>query len=215
MLRRADLERRFADVRNTIAGMHGHCQCQRVRVHPSSLADRYGHIFSRTSSVSYRRPVFVPDHPKFCGLFRPASSSSLVGAPLIEDVVMRGDSAQSDKAGRKVACVSPVVVSPWVNEPYPPLTELLTSHEVARLTRRPRWLLLGLMMIGRFPKKARFRGRALGWWLPDILEWMAKDLLDRHRTSLRSLRQPRQACLPLESRTRRVVTKGLRASDEA
>jgi predicted DNA-binding transcriptional regulator AlpA len=129
---------------------------------------------------------------------------------------MRGDSAQSGKAGQKIACVSPIVVSRWVNEPYPPLTELLSAHEVARLTRRPRWLLLGLMMIGRFPKRARFRGKALGWWLPDILEWMAKDLLDRHRTSLRSRysRHPRQACLPLESRNRRVVTKGVLAAKQ-
>jgi predicted DNA-binding transcriptional regulator AlpA len=90
----------------------------------------------------------------------------------------------------------------------PPLTELLSAHDVARLIRRPRWLFVGLALIGRFPKRARFRGRALGWWRSDVLEWMAKDLLARHHTSPRPRRQPRQTCLPLESRNRRVVRKG-------
>jgi predicted DNA-binding transcriptional regulator AlpA len=119
---------------------------------------------------------------------------------------MRGDSAQSGKAVPEAAPAQPIVLSRWINEPYPPLTELLSAHDVARLTRRPRWLLVGLVLIGRFPRKARFRGRAVGWWLSDVLEWMARDLaLDRHRLALswpRARRQPRQDCLPLGSRGR-------------
>lgn len=118
-----------------------------------------------------------------------------------EDALMRGHSTSSGKAVPTTPA-PPVVLSRWVNEPYPPLTELLSAHDVARLTRRPRWLLVGLALIGRFPKKARFRGRALGWWCSDILEWMARDLaLERHHmTSSRpsSRTQPRQTCLPLE-----------------
>ena len=34
-----------------------------------------------------------------------------------------------------------VVLSPWVNEPLPAWEELLSAHDVARLTRRPRWVL--------------------------------------------------------------------------
>ena len=117
---------------------------------------------------------------------------------------MRGDSAQLGKAIPKA--VPHITLSRWINEPYPPLTELLSAHDVARLTRRPRWLLVGLELIGRFPRKARFRGRALGWWRSDVLEWMARDLaLERRQTTSSQpglRRQPRQPCLPLESRGR-------------
>jgi len=122
---------------------------------------------------------------------------------------MRGGSDLSGKADAKAVSIRPIVLSRWVNEPYPPLTELLSAHDVARLTRRPRWLLAGLALIGRFPKKARFRGRALGWWRSDVLEWMAKDLLAHHHMSSQPCwrRQPRQTCLPLESRSRMVIRK--------
>lgn len=117
---------------------------------------------------------------------------------------MHGDSVRLGKADPKAA--PRVTLSRWINEPYPPLTELLSAHDVARLTRRPRWLLLGLALIGRFPKKAWFRGRAVGWWLSDVLEWMARDLaLDRDHATLSrpcGRRQPRQDCLPLEARGR-------------
>ncbi len=123
---------------------------------------------------------------------------------------MHGDSALSGNAGPKAGSVQPIVVSRWVNEPYPPLTELLGAHDVARLTRRPRWLLVGLTLIGRFPKRARFRGRALGWWLSDVLEWMARDMRERHHRSPRPFwpGKPWQTCLPLESGTRGVAKKG-------
>jgi predicted DNA-binding transcriptional regulator AlpA len=127
-----------------------------------------------------------------------------VGLLIGRALSMRDDSAQLSKADPKT--VPHITLSRWINEPYPPLTELLSAHDVARLTRRPRWLLVGLELIGRFPRKARFRGRALGWWRSDVLEWMARDLaLQRHQTSSSQpclRRQPRQPCLPLEPRGR-------------
>lgn len=120
-----------------------------------------------------------------------------------EDSYMRGDSALSRKADPKAAPARPIVLSRWINEPYPPLTELLSAHDVARLTRRPRWLLMGLALIGRFPRKARFRGRSLGWSRSDVLEWMAKDMaLERSEANSSQLclqSQPRQTSLPLQS----------------
>ena len=40
----------------------------------------------------------------------------------------------------------------WVNEPLPDLCAILSASEISRLTRCPRWLLLGLAVLGRFPK---------------------------------------------------------------
>jgi predicted DNA-binding transcriptional regulator AlpA len=86
-----------------------------------------------------------------------------------------------------------VTLSPWVNEPLPPLSHLLTAHDVARLTRRPRWMLLGLAILGRFPRKRRYRGQRVGWLRSDIVEWVIIDLQPdiRHRAS------PVQQNLPL------------------
>jgi predicted DNA-binding transcriptional regulator AlpA len=95
---------------------------------------------------------------------------------------------------------SSVVISPWVNEPHPPLHALLSSHDVARLTRRPSWLLISLSLIGRFPKKAKFRGRAFGWRQSEVFEWMARDLNGAERMAVPRVcvrRRPQQACLPL------------------
>lgn len=39
------------------------------------------------------------------------------------------------------------------NEPLPDLHSILYSHDVARLTRRPRWLLCGLVLIGALPSE--------------------------------------------------------------
>lgn len=73
-----------------------------------------------------------------------------------------------------VATTRCVVLSPWVNERFPAWEQLLSAHDVARLTRRPRWVLLSLMVLGRFPRRARFRGHAIGWLRPDIVVWLAK-----------------------------------------
>ena len=67
------------------------------------------------------------------------------------------------------AQVATVFLSKWVNEKYPPWADLLTAHELARLTRRHRWLLSALALIGRFPKKQRFHGRAIAWLRSDVV----------------------------------------------
>lgn len=99
----------------------------------------------------------------------------------------------------------PVSISPWVNEPLPDLRGILCSRDVARLTRRPRWMLYGLALIGRFPLKQRYRGRPIGWQRLEVLDWLTKGLdaanderfdLSAHRA--RSKRHPHQTSLPLE-----------------
>lgn len=107
-------------------------------------------------------------------------------------------------AGKPIATankVTSVVISPWVNEPHPPLHNLLSSHDVARLTRRPSWLITSLSLIGRFPRKAKFHGRRTGWLRCEVLDWMARELsVVSEKAPARCAcagRQPRQACLPL------------------
>ena len=41
-----------------------------------------------------------------------------------------------------------VTLPPWVNEPLPGFSDLLSAHDVARLTRRSRWVLSGFMLLG-------------------------------------------------------------------
>jgi predicted DNA-binding transcriptional regulator AlpA len=65
-----------------------------------------------------------------------------------------------------------VPLSRWVNEPFPAWSEILTSHEVARLTRRHRWILSALSFVGRFPKKREFHGRPIGWVRTDVNHWL-------------------------------------------
>lgn len=67
-----------------------------------------------------------------------------------------------------------VSISRWVNEPYPNWDHILTAHDVARLIRRPPWMLSTLAVVGRFPRKQQFRGKKIGWLRADILEWMAR-----------------------------------------
>jgi hypothetical protein len=64
-------------------------------------------------------------------------------------------------------------LSPWVNERLPPIQNLLCSHDVERLTRRPRWILEGLGLIGRFPRRKIFRGRKLGWCRAEVFDWIS------------------------------------------
>ena len=91
----------------------------------------------------------------------------------------------------------------WVNEPLPDLRALLSASEISRLTRRPRWLLLGLAVLGRFPKQRTHCGKPVGWHRADVLDWLTQNMtVDGARASeprtCRSAR-PRQACLPLEA----------------
>src|ERR1700728_5122757 len=69
-----------------------------------------------------------------------------------------------------------VVLSPWINERFPAWEQLLSAHDVARLSRRPRWLLPGLMLLGRFPRTRRYHGRDIGWLRSDIVHWLSKHL---------------------------------------
>ena len=71
--------------------------------------------------------------------------------------------------------IAPVSLSRWVNEGLPSCQALLTAHEVARLTRRPRWVLEALTLFRRFPKKQRFHGRRIGWRRHDVLLWLGSD----------------------------------------
>jgi predicted DNA-binding transcriptional regulator AlpA len=102
-----------------------------------------------------------------------------------------------------------VTISPWVNEPLPNIQGLLCSRDLARLTRRPRWEIFGLALIGKFPRKKRYRGRPIGWCRAEVLEWMTRELAvtaDNHERlnapRRRERRQPRQTCLPLECSSR-------------
>ena len=65
-----------------------------------------------------------------------------------------------------------VTLSRWVNESLPSCQEILTAHDVARLTRRSRWVLETLTLFGRFPRKHRFHGRRIGWQRRDVLLWL-------------------------------------------
>src|SRR6185437_9285251 len=95
-----------------------------------------------------------------------------------------------------------VSLSKWVNEKLPSFQELLTAHDVARLTRRHRWVLTALTLFKRFPRKQRFRGRRIGWLRSDVLGWLAEDigLVTCHAAGRsRPVRLTgRQMCLPLE-----------------
>jgi hypothetical protein len=66
-----------------------------------------------------------------------------------------------------------VSISRWVNEPYPAWDQILTAHDVARLIRRPPWVISGMAAIGQFPQRLRFRGKNIGWLKADVFEWMA------------------------------------------
>lgn len=100
-------------------------------------------------------------------------------------------------------------ISPWVNEPLPPLTELLSAHDVARLMRRPSWVLVGLSLIGRFPRKLRFRGRRIAWRRSEIFEWLASEVTATgnecadHRHA--SIKFPSQPSLPFGRTSHRSV----------
>lgn len=105
-----------------------------------------------------------------------------------------------------------VSISKWANEKAPPWHDILTAHDVARLTRRHRWQLSALMWIGRFPRQQRFRGRRLGWLRSDVVNWLAKDLRTRSRPHGSGVQQR----LPLQDfgycRSRRIRSRRTRVS---
>jgi predicted DNA-binding transcriptional regulator AlpA len=95
-----------------------------------------------------------------------------------------------------------VSLSPFVNEQFPNWEELLSAHDVARLTRRPRWMVMSLALLGRFPRKRRFHGRGIGWLRSDVIHWLAKDLRTTQCSAtpvaVSRSRVARQKMLPLE-----------------
>jgi hypothetical protein len=106
-----------------------------------------------------------------------------------------------------------VTISPWVNESLPNIHEILCSRDLARLTRRPRWILCGLALIGKFPRKKRYRGRLVGWSRTEVLEWMTSELAveteghERLNVPLDCAdRHPRQGCLPFDCPKPRTAT---------
>jgi len=98
-----------------------------------------------------------------------------------------------------------VYIPRWVNEPLPDLRAILSASEISRLTRRPRWLLLGLAVLGRFPKQRTHCGKPVGWHRADVLDWLTQNMTieDARASEPRTCRsaRPRQACLPLEANT--------------
>ena len=91
----------------------------------------------------------------------------------------------------------------WVNEPLPDLRALLSTSEISRLTRRPRWLLLGLAVLGRFPKQRTHCGKPVGWHRADVLDWLTQNMtveVDQSPGPGRCRHAiPRQACLPFDA----------------
>src|ERR1700728_1981820 len=98
-----------------------------------------------------------------------------------------------------------VVLSPWVNERFPAWEQLLSAHDVARLTRRPRWVLYSMMVLGRFPRKRRHQGHGIGWLRSDVVHWLAKDFpagpCHKEPSPFSRRRHTQQASLPLEFTT--------------
>jgi len=110
-------------------------------------------------------------------------------------------------AGQK-AHTATITISPWVNEPLLDIKGILCSRDLARLTRRPRWELFGLALIGKFPRKKRYHGRPIGWCRAEVLEWMTREMSVEKETQERlnaprrcARRHARQQCLPLDCRT--------------
>jgi predicted DNA-binding transcriptional regulator AlpA len=115
---------------------------------------------------------------------------------------MHSENALSPARAPTASPSQPVVLSPWVNERFPDWEQILSTRDVARLTRRPRWILRGLALFGRFPRQRRYHGRGIGWLRSDVIDWLAKDLQVVSFRSTRDLhrRAPmlKQASLPFK-----------------
>ena len=107
-----------------------------------------------------------------------------------------------------------VSLSRYVNELFPNWEELLSAHDVARLTRRPRWLLASLTLLGRFPRKQRFHGRDIGWLKADVIAWISRGRASEAQIPYqghqhRRRRGTRQHVLPLDWRLSRNTSRAL------
>ena len=85
---------------------------------------------------------------------------------------MNLDSVRTDVNANVLPVHREITISRWVNESLPAWDQVLTAHELARLMRRPRWLLCGMALPRRFPQEHRFRGYKIGWLRSEILGWM-------------------------------------------
>lgn len=106
-----------------------------------------------------------------------------------------------------------VSLSRWVNERFPAWDELLTARDVARLTRRHRWLVSALTLLGKFPKKHAVHGRRVFWGRCDVQRWLetharngdtiTRPVLKQARPPLRCRRGGRAIPRPSPCSTRR------------
>jgi predicted DNA-binding transcriptional regulator AlpA len=87
---------------------------------------------------------------------------------------MSTDASGSRTSAPASVLLGTVSTSKWVNETYPAWDQTLAAHDVTRLTRRHRWVLVALTLLGRFPKPQRFHGRRVGWGLREVEQWIAR-----------------------------------------
>jgi predicted DNA-binding transcriptional regulator AlpA len=136
---------------------------------------------------------------------------------------MSTNSAQDGVEPGGIGVRQRVSISRWVNEPYPAWDRILTAHDVARLVRRPPWMLCSMAAVGQFPRRQRFRGKNIGWLKADILEWMART--SRYRVATTSDKTnscwrhgpnpPNQQTLPLQYASARALNAHKAASSIA
>src|SRR5689334_10358849 len=106
---------------------------------------------------------------------------------------------------------SSVRLSPWVHERPPAWQELLSAHDVARLTRRPRWMVIGLTWLGQFPARRCFHGRRVGWVKGEVVEWLARDISAKRCSGV--VGRPFQSVLPMHfPRTKHGKRRGVCAT---
>jgi predicted DNA-binding transcriptional regulator AlpA len=123
---------------------------------------------------------------------------------------LRTGSSRVTSVARRRKQHGAVLLPEWVNEKLPALDQILSAHDVARLTRRSRWVVYALTLLGRFPRRQRFRNRAIGWTRHDVVTWLAerapREREFRRRLHRRRTRSPSllQLALPMHlARTRR------------
>jgi predicted DNA-binding transcriptional regulator AlpA len=163
------------------------------------------------------KPAFAMLFPQFPPLCPQATCRNVSAPQLNRGTKVNSISISDTELSRRPRCN--VILSPWVNEPLPSFQELLSAHDVARLTRRPKFVISGLVLLRRFPKKRRFRGHQIGWLRAEVLDWMTRDLAidDRHGepvTRRCAKVTPQQPCLPLECPSA-CVQEQLRAASSA
>ena len=97
---------------------------------------------------------------------------------------MTTDANEAMSAPQLAAAAKELVsLSKWVNEKFPAWDEILSAHDVARLTRRRCWFVHTLTLLGRFPKRRRFHGRSIGWGKREVLKWLAESVASQGLSS--------------------------------